>query len=159
MVHTDNVVRDLEFAYEGVFNFKELLSVMKDFLKRYDYDVDEKLYDTKVNGDLRNIKIKWSCDKKVDDYNKCFVKLTIDLNDFKEGYVDGEKVVDGKLKITFNAEVERDYGEKWKKSPSKKFIRALNEKYVSQAKQNKVDSQLKGLVDALKKEVKGYLEN
>lgn len=159
MVHTDKIVRDLEYSYQGVFDFKELLSIMKKFFARYNYDVDEKLYDTKVKGDFRNTKIKWTCDRKVDDYNKCVVKLGIDLNDYKEGNVDSTKVIDGKLKIMFNAEVERDYGEKWKKSPAKRFFRAIYEKYVSEAKQSKVDNNLKELVESLRKEIKQYLES
>ena len=157
MVHTDKIVKDLEFSYEGVFDFKELLSVIREYLKRHDYDIDEKLYNTSVKDDLKSTKIKWNADRKVDDYNKCVVKLTVDLGDYKEGYVDGAKVADGKLKVTFNAEVERDYGEKWKKNPTKRFIRAVYEKYVTEAKQSKIDGNLKNLIDGLKKEIKQYL--
>lgn len=157
MVHTDKIVKDLEFVYEGVFDFKEFLSIVKAFFKRHDYDVDEKLYSTNVKADLKNTKIKWNAERKVDDYNKCVIKVGVDLSNYKEGYVDSVKVVDGKLKITFNADVERDYGEKWKKSPTKKFIRAIYEKYISEAKQSKIDSNLKALVEDLRKEIKQHL--
>ncbi|MBI2148501.1 hypothetical protein HYU23_02380 [Candidatus Woesearchaeota archaeon] len=156
MVHTDKIVRDLEFIHEGVFDFKELLRIMKEFFSRHDYDIDEKLYDTKNKNDLKTTTIKWNADRKVDDYNKCIVKLAINIGDYKEGYVDGIKVVDGKLKITFNAEVERDYDEKWKKSPTKKFFRAIYEKYITEAKQSKVDNNLRNLVENLRKEIKQY---
>ena len=159
MVHTDKIVKDVEFIYEGVFDFKEFLQVIKDFFARHHYDLDEKVYDTKVKGDFKNTTIKWAADKKVDDYNKCFVKLKIDLSDYKEGYADETKVVDGELKVSFEAEIERDYQEKWKKSPTKKFLRAIYEKYVSEAKQSRVDSDLKKFVESLKNEIKQYLSS
>jgi len=81
------------------------------------------------------------------------------LSDYREGNVDGTKVVDGKLKITFNAEVERDYDEKWKKSPVKRFVRAIYERYVTEAKQSKVDRALKDLVSDLRLEIKRYLKS
>ena len=158
MVHTDKVVRDLEFLYEGVFDFKELLEIIKEFCDKRGYDIDEKLYNNKVKGDFKNTSIKWTADRKIDDYNKCVVKLTINLNDYKEGHVDGRKVVDGNLKIIFNGEVERDYDEKWKKSPTKKFLRALYEKYIVESKQDKVNSSLKNLIDDLKNEIRLYLK-
>ncbi len=158
MVHTDKVVRDLEFLYEGVFDFKELLEIIKEFCDKRGYDIDEKLYNNKVKGDFKNTVIKWTADRKIDDYNKCVVKLIINLNDYKEGYVDGRKIVDGNLKITFNGEVERDYDEKWKKAPTKKFLRAVYEKYIVESKQDKVNSSLKNLIDDLKNEIKLYLK-
>lgn len=157
MVHTDKVVKDLGISYEGVFDFKEILQVIKEFLSRGNYDLDEKLYDTKVKGDFKNTIIIWAADRKVDDYNKCVVKIGINLSDYKEGHVDGVKVVDGKLKIGFNADVERDYDEKWKKSPTKKFIRAVYEKYIVEGKQSKIDSNLKTFVENLRKEIKQHL--
>lgn len=158
MTHTDKIIRDLEFVHEGVFDFKDFLQLLKAFFKRYNYDVDEKLYDNKIKNGMRNLKIKWTCDRKVDDYNKCIIKLTLDLKDGKEGVVDGLKVVDGQLKVTYNAEIERDYDEKWKVAPAKRFLRSLYDKYVSGIKQSKIDTGLKDLVETLKKEVKQYFK-
>ncbi len=158
MVHTDKIVRDLEFVYEGVFDFKEVLSLLKSYFKRNDYDLDEKLYDTKIKTGLKNIKLRWECDRRLDDYNKALAKLVIDVTDAKEAYVDGVKVVEGKLKITFNGEMERDYDLKWKPKPVLKFTRALYEKYISEEKQTNVDAQLKNLIDKLIKELKQYFK-
>ncbi len=158
MVHTDKVVRELEFVYEGVFDFKELLSIIKEFVKRYKYDLNEKGYETKGKGEVKTTKLRWEFERKLDDYNKAVVKLKIELADYKEGHVESVKVVDGKLKIEFNADIIRDYNENWKVAPAKKFFRALFDKYVMEIKQKKVDDSVIDLVDSLRSEIKRYLK-
>ena len=158
MVHKDKIITELEFSHEGVFDFKEFLHMIKSFFSRYNYDFDEKVYESKNKGDLKTTRFKWAFDRKLDDYNKAVVKLGIGLEDYKEGYSDGIKIVDGKLKVKFDAEVERDYNEDWKKQPTKKFIRAVFDKYVSAHKQKKVDDSVKDLVENLRREIKQYFK-
>lgn len=158
MVHTDKIVSDLEFAYEGVFDFKEFLSYLKGFFKRYDYDLDEKVYNLKVKEGLKTTKIKWATEKKLDDYNKSKIKVKINLADYKESYVDGTKLADGNLKIEIEAEIEKDYEDQWKTAPPKKLMRGIYEKYIASAKQNKTNSLVKSTVDDLMKEIKQYFK-
>ncbi len=157
MVHTDKVVRDVEFDYEGVFNFKEFILYLKDFFKRYDYDIDEKSYSSSVKDGLKNEKIKWDCDRKLDDYNHAHIKLKINLNDFKESYAGSKKIVDGKLKLEIEAEIKRDYDAQWKGGPARKFFRSVYDKYISSGKQQNVDSMVKDTVNDLISNVKQYL--
>lgn len=159
MVHTDKIIRDKTFSYEGVFDFKELISVMREFMGRYNYDIEEKLFKTNAKGAKKTTKIKWTCDRKIDDYNKCILKLTIDLKGYKEGNVDGVPVVDGNLEIAFEGEVERDYDEAWKTSPVRKFLRALYDKYIFEAKQKSVDRKLVDMADTLEAELRKYLNS
>lgn len=158
MVHTDIIINDLEFNYEGVLNFKDFLKFVKDFFKSYNYDFNEKTYGTR-GSDLKTTKMKWIFEKKIDDYNNAKITLKIGLTDYKEGYVDGEKVADGKLGIKIRGEMERDYQEKWKKAPAKKFLRGVYDKYISSGKQSKVDNKVKDMVDHLIKDVKQYLKS
>ncbi len=157
MVHIEKVVREFELSYEGVVDFKEFLHVLKEFFKRYDYDITEKVYAGSTKDGLKNTNIKWDCDRKVDDYNQCFIKLKLGLSDYKEGYVDSKKVIDGKLKIIIEAEIQKDYGANWKKSPLRRFVRAVYDKYVVVVKQDKVSKELSDIVENLKKEIKQYL--
>ncbi len=156
--HIDKIIKDLELSYQGVFDFKQLVAMLKQFFKRYNYDITEKAYEEKPKGDLKNTVIKWDTDRKLDDYNKAVVKVEMNLSDYKEGYVDGSKIVDGNFKFKINAEMERDYDDKWQKSAYKKFFRAVYEKFVTGEKQKSVDNSVKDLVENLKKEVKQYLK-
>lgn len=159
MVHKDKIIKDIEFNYEGVFDFREFLHLLRAFFKRYDYDIDEKVYALSKKGGLNNTKIKWDCDRKLDDYNHAYIKPTINLRDYKESYVNGAKVVDGKLSVEVDAEVERDYSEQWKKHPTKKFVRAVYEKYVVSGKQKNVDNAVRNLVQNLIAEMKQYFKS
>lgn len=157
MVHTDKIVKEFELDHEGVIDFKEFLNLIKDFFKKYDYDLTEKLYNGKTKEGLKSTEIKWQFDKKVDDYNQCFVKMKIKLNDYKEGYVDGKKIADGKLVVEIEGEIVRDYDLKWKIAPIRKFFRALYDKYVVAVKQDKVANELKSIINNLEKDIKQYL--
>ncbi len=158
MVHTDIIINDLEFNYEGVLNFKDFLKFVKDFFKSYNYDFNEKIYGTR-GSDLKTTKMKWVLEKYIDDYNNAKITIKIGLSDYKECYVDGEKVADGKLGIKIRGEMERDYQEKWKKAPAKKFLRAVYDKYAASGKQSKVDNKVKDMVDHLIKDMKRYLKS
>ncbi len=156
MTHTDKVVKDMEFSYEGVFDFKELISYLKDFFKRYNYDIDEKSYSSSAKDEMKNTKIKWDCDRKLDDYNHAHIKVKISLSDFKESPAGSKKLVDGKLKGEIEAEIKRDYGEQWEGGAARKFLRSVYEKYISLGKQKNVDSAVKKTADDLIAEVKQY---
>lgn len=159
MTHTDKLVKGLEFSHEGVFDFKEFLSLIKDLFDRYDFDFDETKYKTKTSDELKTTKIEWEFDRKYDDYNRGYIYTTIELSDYKESYVDGNKVVDGKLTVSIDAEMKRDYEERWKTAPSKRFLRALYEKFVSAEKQSSVDKKLKDAVKSLMNEIKQYFKS
>ena len=156
--HKHTLIKDMEISYQGVFNFKEMISMLKSLFKRYDYDITEKSYEDSTKSDLENIKVNWECDNKLDDYNKGIIKLKFDLKNCKQGYVDGIRVMDGNFKLVIDAIVERDYEDKWGKSSFRKFIGAVYEKYISETKQDYVDKSVKKLVDNIKSEVRQYLK-
>ena len=120
--------------------------------------MNEKNYDDKSSNAIKNIRIKWEMDRKYDDYNRAIITIVYEIKNAKEGYVDGSKVIDGDLKITIEADVERDYDEKWGKSASKRFFMAMYEKLVSGDKQHYVDNLAKDLVKNFKTEIKQYLK-
>ena len=158
MVHKDKLAEKVEFDYEGVLDFKEVLSIIKDFVKRYGYDLIEKIYDTKSKEGLKTTNIKWTFEKELDDYNKATIDFRINLIDYKESYAGGTKAVEGRLQVTAMPIMERDYEEQWKKAPTKKFIRAIYDKYVAKEKQNKADKYLKDTIKDLMKEMKDYFK-
>ena len=156
--YISRLIKEDEISYKGVFDFKEFFSLVRNFLERYDYDIDEKEYKDESSGGLKSLTVKWAADKKLDDYNKAIIKLKFKLSKCKETYVDGAKVMEGNLNLSVKVEVERDYDDKWSKSPFKKLSMALYGKYVADEKQNYVDKLVKNLIDNLKNEVKQYLK-
>src|SRR3989344_3141848 len=64
-----------------------------------------------------------------------------------------KKVIDGRLKFVINAEIQRDYDQKWKTNPLRKIARAVYDRYVIEEKQDRVSKELKSIIDNLKKEI------
>ena len=158
MVHTYKIVKPAQISYQGVFDFKELLNVIKEFFKRHDYDLSEKNYNTSTGeGNAKNTIVLWEFDRKVDDYNQVFARLKFELMNYKEGYVDSKKIVDGNIIITMEAEVQRDYDIKWKNAPIKRFVRALYDRYIDEPKNDRIFDEGKKLIENLKKDIKQYL--
>ena len=158
MVHTERIVRDLELTYTGVFDLKEFLNLIKKFFGRYDYDLDEKQYDTKSKEDTNDTTIKWEFDRRLDDYNKGKVKLTIKINNYTEAYLGEKRVVNGEINIKINGEMIRDYEEKWKRLPTRRFFRALYDQYIGKEREDIVTSSLKDMIESFRKEVKKYFK-
>ena len=157
MPHKDLIIDELTIEHEGVIDFKDFLKFLKLFMKKYDYNIDENIYETKTSKqELKTTLIVWGCDRKVDDYNKIIIKPKIILSDYKEGTIDRKKIIEGKIEISIKVEIERDYDENWKKSPIKRFFRAVYDKYVVEAKQEKINSEAKNIVSKLKTEINQY---
>src|SRR3989338_1755881 len=110
-----------EYSYSGPFDFKELIDYLKAWYERNGYDINEKEYSEK-NNDLKTHKIKWECEKEIDDYHSYIMKFVLELKNFKEIEKDNKKIVNGDLKLTLEfADVKRDIEEKWEGPVSKSF--------------------------------------
>ena len=156
MVHTEKVARDIELNYSGVFDMKEFLNLTKKILGGYDYDLDEKLYETKTKDDSKNTTIKWQFDRRLDDYNKGVVKMQIKINNYSESYIEGRKVVKGDMNVKINGEVIRDYEDKWKKLPARRFFRALYDQYIAKEREDTIAKSVKDIIETFRKEFKKY---
>ncbi len=157
MVHKVKVLKETEFNYQGVFDFNDFISYLKNFFKRYNYDITEKSYSSSTNEGLKNLKIKWECDRKLDDYNHAYIKVKIKLNDYKEAAVKSAKVVDGKLKLEAEAEIKRDYDSQWKGGAARIFLRSVYDKYIAAGKQKDVESEVKKTAENFLSDAKHYL--
>lgn len=153
----DIIVKELAVSYSGVFDIHDFLDFLKKHMKRNGYDIEEKLYDAKTKASIHSIKIKWGCEKKATDYDKYNIAITIDFFDIKEGKIEGKKVVEGNLKVTIEAEHEKDYDEKWRKKPTMNFMRAVYDKFIIESKEEKLAKKLKEEANDIADDVKRYL--
>lgn len=122
----------------------------------------EKGYSEKINGDAKDIDIKWEGFKKLTDYFGMEVKITFKVLALKkiEATKDGVKV---KTNQAMSNELEvkgvlvRDYQGKFEKSALTKFWRGIYERWIIAERvdqmENKVFSELNEFVE----QVKAYL--
>lgn len=149
------VVRDKTFSYSGIFDLREFLDYIKGWFEKYDYDVIEKEYVDK-SVEIKSTTIKWECDRKIDDYHQYFLDVKIKIDNYQEIKKDGKQMVKGDFIFSFDAYIEKDYLENWKKGPVRRFARSVFDRFVMEQKETEVEKQLKDDSEDLLSEVKKY---
>jgi hypothetical protein len=143
MSEIDYVVRDLKISQKAQFNMVELYRTLKSWLEINRYIFYERLYEDVLKKNEKSVKIKWEGHKYIDDYTKFVISISLKLTDYEIIETKKEKLVDGKISISFEATIETDYEEKWEKRPIWVFIRALSDKYFTNKKRKKFEKELK----------------
>ncbi len=153
---TERIVKDVSVVYSGVVNMQELLDLLRKWCKKHNYDIEEKEHRSKETEAGKVLAIKWACDRKQDDYHKYYLKVKLELSKAKEAVVDGENVFEGELKCSFDAELQRDYENRWQK-PSQRFLRAVYDRFFMEDKGERMHRRLRQDLDSLVTEIKRYL--
>ncbi len=157
MVKTiDVIIPSIEISYSGHFDIKDFQAVMKKWLKKAEYDYTEKGFDIKTAGETKTALTRVEADKKLDDYHKLIIKPTITISNYKEVKVDGKKIAEGDVKVKVEAEIERDYDEKWKAKPLKRFLRGFFDKFIASEHEGKIAGILKKETHEFIQEIKLY---
>ena len=128
------VASGLKISQKSVFNLQELYKMMFRWFELYGYGFSEREYKDSEAGDAKNLEIRWHAEKKKDDY----VKFVIDPSFLILGMTKAEiekdglkiKTNQGSVEINFTAYMEKDFDEEWKKTPVRKFLREVYDKYV-----------------------------
>ena len=105
--------RRLIIRYKGIFDFDALYNLMVRWFKAAGYWFHETDFKHKVLPGGVEDEIKWSSERKVNDYIKYYIDIFTHTWDLTEIEVvrDGEKkkLNSGRIEITFDASVEIDY--------------------------------------------------
>ena len=155
MAFEDRIIKDRVYKYEGLFDFSELLEIMKDWFgrDRYKYDFKEKLHAESKKAEVKVIKLKWANTRKVDDYHKFIIKVGIEVKGKpKKGQIEGN------FKIKVNSIVVRDYDDDWSNSVWKIFMRSVMDKFIESEKEQKVVTQIKKETNSFLNTVKRFFK-
>jgi len=120
--------------YEGVFDAKETVNVMKQWCSDKGYIFGQSSHTETTKPEGRTIELNADLFKKFTDYAKSSIKTKVQFQDIKDVVVerDGKKVKlqEGKVAITMTATLQTDYEARWETKPLFYFVRLLWEKYV-----------------------------
>jgi len=146
---------------KGIFNFKDLYDLCRDWLSQEGYDVYETKYKEKITAGGKEVQIEWTAKKKVSDYFRNIIGmqwLILGMNE-TEAEIEGKKVKTdkGELKIVFTADLEKDYEQKWEDQPAWKFLRGVYDKYVIRTTAEEYEDRLAEKVAEFVAEVKAFL--
>ncbi|MFH1376204.1 MAG: hypothetical protein ABIH25_01065 [Candidatus Woesearchaeota archaeon] len=142
MSEVDYIIRDLKISQRAQFNMIEFYKTIKSWFEINRYDFYERDYQEVQKGKKKNVKITWIGEKEINDYSKLVIKVNIKLDNYEIIENTKEKLVDGKLSISFESLVESDYEKKWEISPIWQFIRSVSDKYFTEKKRKMFEKEL-----------------
>jgi len=156
------VIFNSKIKNSGPVHFKELYRFCYDWLREEaNLVVVEEKYVEKLGVDSKNIDIKWSGFRKITDYFKHEIKVewsVIGLKDIEiEKNGKKSKINTGSIEIKVKGVLIRDYEAKFEQNASKKFMRAIYEKWVIPARVEEYESKLISECDEFLDQVKAYL--
>ena len=159
MVEKDYVIskdKPLIVSKESIFNISDLYKHIKSWFDFHGYDFYEKEYHD-IDEDQKNMLIKWEGDRKIDDYLKVHIKVTITFNNITN--VKTKKGITNKGKVTFKftSFMEKDYDEKWSSNFIGKFTREIYDTFIIHNQINKRMEELKDETYEIYNEVKSFL--
>lgn len=143
MSETDFIIKELKISQRTQFNMIELYKTLKSWLEINRYDFFEKEYEEVKKKSQNSVKIKWEGQKAIDDYSLFVIEIKLKLDNYEIIETKKEKLVDGRLTLSFTSKIVSDYEEKWEKSPIWQFLRAVSDKYFTEKKRKMFEKELK----------------
>jgi hypothetical protein len=129
-VQVDNYVLN----YEGIFNLKDLYSLIDNFADKNGFTKKEISTGEIVKQDGRNANLVFEIWRQLSDYAKTVIKVRLVLENVKDVIVEKEgyknHMNQGKVKFVLYAYVETDFEHKWENTPGFFFVRILFDKYI-----------------------------
>lgn len=128
------LIDEESMEYKGLFNLKELYSIIDDYIKVKGYDKFEPLNREDIHQEGKDIHIILELKKWHTDYIRKFLKLEIFFTDIKEAEteVDGHKMRlnKGELEFLFTGYLETDWEGRWEGRPMYHFLRTIFDRYI-----------------------------
>ena len=160
MVEKSQVLNQ-QVRHKGIYNYSDVYAFCYEWFKEEDYVLEENKYIEKNSEFGKEVIIEWKAWKKISDYfkNVIIVKWHILGQTDVEAEREGRKVKSNKgdLKITFQAQLERDYEERWEVNPVYKFFRGIYDRYIVKTTMDEYEIRLAKKTQEAIEELKGFL--
>jgi len=160
MTEYDYVIQEfspLQISQEAVFNIADLYKHTKAWFDFHGYDFYEKEYHDIAKEDSKDMIIKWKTEKKIDDYLRMVIKITIRCNNITNVKTKKGMANKGKVIFKFVAYMEKDYDNKWSGNFFSQFTREVYDRFIITNQINTRMNDLKNEVYEVYNEVKSFL--
>jgi len=156
-----NSVLDEVVKHKSFFNYSDLYTFCYNWFKNEDYLLSEDEYIEKMSSAGKEVQIRWVAKKKVSDYYRNVITLKWHILTMTDVEVEenGKKIKTNKgdLKLTFKAELEKDWENSWDKHPFWKFMRGVYDRYVIRTTTDEYEVRLIEKAQTLIEDVKAFL--
>lgn len=155
------IVDHLTISYSGLFNVTELYQLLDNFMREKGYDKRELLNQEHITPEGKYIEIKLEPWKKVSDYVRHQVKITVRMLKLKETTIeiDGKrkKMHKGKVYIIIDGYMYTDFEGRWEQRPFYFFLRTIFDKFIYRSYTGQFEDLLVETCSQLHMTVKSFL--
>ena len=149
--------------YVGVFNFSNFYNFCYKWLgEEFGLDIAEDKYTEKISGDSKEVEVKWTCEKKLDDYFKYIIKVEFKIIGLTKVEImqDNKKIKtnSGNIEVKVKGLFQKDYEGKFDTSVTKQFLRGIYEKWVIKSNIKALEDKLIEKCDEFLTEAKAFLD-
>jgi hypothetical protein len=161
MVERRIIVDASKLGYSGLFNATELYKLIDYYFRERAYTKHELRNYEHVYPAGKQIEVVMEPYRKITDYAKYVVRVTIVMQNVKEVTVERdrkkEKLNQGEVEVQFDGFLELDYEHRWEKKPLFYFLRTIFDQYVYKIHTERYESGLATEVNDLKEQVRAFL--
>lgn len=161
MAEVDHIIDSATVSYSGLFSMRELYKLITNWCMEHQYDPYDAQNLEQVREDKRFIQLIMIPARKMSDYIKFQIKITVVAADLIETVVEKDglksKFDQGNVTIIFNAFYITDYENKWNERALHYFVRLAYNKFINKAHMDKYRGQLVDDVNNLRDNIKSYL--
>ncbi len=157
MAEIDYVAKDVKVSQEAVFNMSELYRFIKNWFIQHRYFFFEKEYLEFLKEGGKSASIKWTANRKMDDYTKFHIEVRIRFKDLKTVKTNKGMLNKGEVSFKFEAYLEKDYENNWEANFFTKFLRGVYDKFIIRGKLERYSAELLDEMYDVYNEVKAYL--
>ncbi len=142
MAEFDYVIKGIDLSVDGIVDMDKLCSYIKSWFTRKNYDFYEKEYKDILKGSGKDFKIIWEGERKINDYVKFHIEITVKGKDTKKVHKRKCVACKGNISLNFKSFIQTDYEDKWKGNFLMKFRKEVWNKFIMKDKFVKLNEDL-----------------
>ncbi|MEK6834837.1 MAG: hypothetical protein AABX61_01080 [Nanoarchaeota archaeon] len=154
MTEVDYVVYPMSLNYSGVVNLQELYNLIRVWFSEKGFFAMEKESEGSEEESGDNFSTKFQASKKVEEYTKYVIELSIKAKSLKE--TSEQYSYRGEFEVSVESYLEKDYEDRYENRPLLKIFKGFFEKFVEKSRFNRYENELKDSTNALYNEVKAF---
>lgn len=152
-----------KLKHTGLWDFKEFYNFCFLWLRDEGYIVEEHEYNEKILSGGKEIVIKWKAWRKISDYFKYIIKVNwriLRMQDVEIELENGNKgkTNKGEVELKVEGQLEKDWEDRWERSPSYKFFRGIYDKYIIRTTTDQYEDDLADKCASFVSQCKAFLD-
>ncbi|MBU1854980.1 MAG: hypothetical protein KKF89_04630, partial [Nanoarchaeota archaeon] len=161
MAETLTVVDGKTIEYEGIFDPRELYTIIDELSKQHSFDKNEFRNCEFVFKESKDLILDIRPYKRLSEYAKTEIKIEITGTDLKKVEIEKKglkkKLYKGHLKVILTSYLITDYENAWESRPIYYLIRMLIDKYIYKGYTQELKDEITTMTNDFFDEIRSYL--